>query len=164
MKRILLAALAGLTVVACDSKIEIEHDGEGKAHHEPHVVTVASGVDFATTLAQLRSAIDARGFKTFDVIDHAAGAASVGQSLSPTTLVIFGNPKGGAPVMQAEQLMGLELPLKILVTEDTDGAVSLTHRDMKHTFHEYSVDADEALNKMAGALAAITAEASTSRN
>jgi len=129
-------------------------------HHGPHVVTVKSSADFEKTLIQLRAAIDSRGFKIFAVLDHAAGAASIGEVLRPTTLVIFGNPKGGTPLMQAEQKVGLELPLKILVTEDGQGMVQLTHPDMAHLFHEYGIaEMTVPLQKIKGALGAIAQDA-----
>ena len=118
-----------------------------------------SAADFETTLAQLKGAVEARGFKTFAVIDHAAGAASVDQPLRPTTLIVFGNPQGGTPVMQAEQLTGLELPLKMLVMEKPDGGVALVWRDMAHSFHEYGIDDHPAADKMSAALEAIAQEA-----
>ncbi len=129
-------------------------------HHAPHVITVQSGADFETTLAQLRAAIDKRGFKTFAVIDHAAGAASIDQPLRPTTLVIFGNPRGGTPLMQAEQRLGLELPLKMLVIQQEAGAVSIIYNDMAHLFHEYGIaEMTVPLGKIKGALGAIAEEA-----
>lgn len=159
------AALLALTVAACGAETPIASDkkpiGDEMAHHGPHIIRVQSENSFSETLRRLQGAVDARGFKTFAVIDHAAGAASIEQELRPTTLVIFGNPKGGTPVMQAEQAMGLELPLKMLVTENADGVVSIVYRDIVHMFKEYGVDGAAAgpLEKMSGALGAIAAEA-----
>ncbi|MHA7871959.1 MAG: DUF302 domain-containing protein [Hyphococcus sp.] len=130
------------------------------ADHAPHIVTVRSNQDFTATLEAAQAAIDARGFRTFAVIDHAAGAASIDADLRPTTLIIFGNPRGGTPLMQAEQRMGLQLPLKLLVFEDADGEVHLVYPDMAHTFHEYGIAAlSGPLSKIDGTLAAIAAEA-----
>lgn len=128
--------------------------------HAPHVVAVRSSHDFETTLSNLRAAIDARSFKTFTVIDHAAGAASIDQPLRPTTLIIFGNPRGGTPLMQAEQRLGLELPLKILVVQEEEGAVSIIYNDMAHLFQEYGIaEMTGPLEKIEGALSAIASEA-----
>ncbi len=133
-----------------------------KEHHAPHIISTQSNFDFATTLANARHAIDSRGFKTFAVIDHAAGARSINEDLPPTTLIIFGNPKGGTPLMQANQKLGLRLPLKLLITEGADGTVSVDHADMAHLFHEYAIaDLTGPLGKIEGALAAITREATT---
>ncbi|HEX4195797.1 MAG TPA: DUF302 domain-containing protein, partial [Stellaceae bacterium] len=62
-------------------------------------------------------------------IDHAAGAAAVGLSLRPTDLLIFGNAKGGTPLMQAAQTIGIDLPLKALAWEDATGKVWLSTND-----------------------------------
>lgn len=130
------------------------------ANQGPHIVSVQSNVDFDQTLVQLRAAIDARGFKTFAVVDHAKGAASVGSGLRPTTLVVFGNPKGGTPLMQAEQRIGLQLPLRMLVMEDERGDVHVAYPDMAHTFHEYGIgDLAGPLSNTEAALAAIAVDA-----
>lgn len=162
------ALLAAIMISPCSAQphpadgahqMNAAHHGEGAQHPAPHIKSMRSEADFATTLAQIKTAIEARGFKTFAVIDHAAGAASVDMALRPTTLIIFGNPKGGAPVMAAEQLMGIELPLKMLVAEAEDGSVALVWRDMAHSFHEYGIPDHPAAEKMAGALSAIAEEA-----
>lgn len=163
MMRITLAgALALLMAGGCVSDVAptaYAHNPAMSDHHKPHVMHADSDADFATTLTRLQTAIEERGFRIFAVIDHAAGAASVGQPLRPTTLVVFGNPNGGTPVMQAEQMVGLELPLKILVAEAVDGDVGLTWGDMKHTFHEYGIPDHPAADKMAGVLSSIAKDA-----
>ncbi len=143
-------------------KAAAEKTGHKANHHMPHIITTQSRFDFETTLSRAKSAIDARGFKTFAVIDHAAGAASINADLPPTTLIIFGNPKGGTPLMQANQKLGLRLPLKLLVTEDAAGNVAVDYTDMAHLFHEYGIsEMTGPLGKISGALAAIAEEAST---
>src|SRR4029077_17967743 len=70
------------------------------------------------TSDRLVAAIGARGLTLFARIDHAAGAAGGGLTLRPTQLLIFGNARGGTPLMQAQQLLGMELPLRALVWQD----------------------------------------------
>ena len=82
------------------------------------LVTLQSSHDVATTLERLTAALEAKGVRVFARIDHAAGAASVGLALRPATLVIFGNPAAGTPLMQAAQTVGIDLPLKALVWQD----------------------------------------------
>jgi uncharacterized protein (DUF302 family) len=65
----------------------------------------------------------------FARIDHAAGAAEVGLSLRPTELVIFGNAKGGTPLMQSIQTIGIDLPLKVLVWQDESGSTWISYND-----------------------------------
>jgi len=129
-------------------------------HEGPSLVSTVSANDFATTLTKLQAAIDARGFKTFAVVDHAKGAASVDQVLRPTTLVIFGNPKGGTPLIQSAQTMGIALPLKALVYENADGDVIIATTDIARTLVEHGVtDRDPVREKVTGALGAIANEA-----
>jgi uncharacterized protein (DUF302 family) len=66
---------------------------------------------------KLEAAINAKGMMVFALIDHAAGAAAVGLVLRPTELLTFGNAKGGTPLRQASQTIGIDLPLKALVTQ-----------------------------------------------
>jgi uncharacterized protein (DUF302 family) len=75
------------------------------------------------TIGKLEAVVKERGLTVFARIDHAAGARSAGLELRPTELLIFGNPKTGTPLMQAQQIMGLSLPLKVLAWQDADGNV-----------------------------------------
>jgi uncharacterized protein (DUF302 family) len=81
----------------------------------------------ADTVQRLTDAMEAAGAKVFAVIDHSGEAARVGMSLRDTKLIIFGNPRGGTPVMEVAPLAALELPLKILVWADDDGAVWMSY-------------------------------------
>ena len=96
---------------------------------ENGLVTVTSAHDFGTTLARLVAALGAKGITIFARIDHAAGAAGAGLALRPTTLLVFGNPVAGTPLMQAAQTAGIDLPLKALVWQDADGTVRLSYND-----------------------------------
>jgi hypothetical protein len=76
------------------------------------LITVASPHTVAQTLDRVIAAIAPLGLVVFARIDHAQSAASVGLPLRPTQLLIFGNPKGGTPLMQDRQVAGIDLPLK----------------------------------------------------
>src|SRR6266702_2251517 len=76
------------------------------------LITIPSSYGPKDTMNRLESAVKAKGMTVFARIDHAAGAAEVGLSLRPTELLIFGNAKGGAPFMQSNQTIGIDLPLK----------------------------------------------------
>jgi uncharacterized protein (DUF302 family) len=93
------------------------------------LITIRSVHSFVETAAALKAALKARGLTIFAEIDHAAGAAEADLPLRPTTVVIFGNPKGGTPLMQANQRTGIDLPLKLLIWEDFEGKVWLTYND-----------------------------------
>ena len=125
------------------------------------LVTVASTFDVPTTLERLTQALEAKGITIFARVDHAAGAASVGLPLRPTTLVIFGNPVGGTPLMQAGQTTGIALPLKILVWQDVDGSVRLSYNDPAWiaTRHGIGNDAQAAVSALTGALATLVRQA-----
>jgi uncharacterized protein (DUF302 family) len=77
------------------------------------------------TIDRLQSAAEARGLAVFGRVDHAAGAKKAGLDLRPTLLLVFGSPAVGTPLMQAEQTMGLSLPLRVLAWEDAAGKVWL---------------------------------------
>jgi uncharacterized protein (DUF302 family) len=81
------------------------------------------------TADRLAAAIHARGLTLFARIDHAAGAAAAGLELRPTEVLIFGNAKGGTPLMQAAQTIGIDLPLKALVWRDEAGVTWLGYND-----------------------------------
>jgi len=85
---------------------------------EVDVVTKLSRQPVADTVAKLTAMISAKGTKLFVVIDQAAEARRVGLALRETTLVIFGSPTAGTPVMAASPLSALDLPLKVLIWDD----------------------------------------------
>jgi uncharacterized protein (DUF302 family) len=115
------------------------------------------------TTKRAEAEIKAKGLTVFAHVDHAAGAASVGLPLRPTDLLIFGNAKGGTPLMQAEQSVGIDLPLKILVWQDDSGATWVSYNDpawiaRRHGLGE-SVKA--VVNALTAALSAIAGKATT---
>lgn len=120
-----------------------------------------STLSFADTVARLEAVLKDRGLTQFAKIDHAAGAKLVGQELRPTTLIIFGSPAVGTPLIQAQQTMGLTLPLKALVWQDADGKVWIGYDAAPDTAKERGIASDHpVIQKIAGALGAIS-EAAT---
>ena len=91
------------------------------------LITLPSNYGPKETMDRLEAEIRARGTVVFARVDHAAGAAQVGLSLRPTEVLIFGNAKAGTPLMQAEQTIGIDLPLKALVWQDANGKVWLSY-------------------------------------
>jgi uncharacterized protein (DUF302 family) len=75
------------------------------------------------TVDKLKGMLEAKGVTLFAVVDHSGEAAKAGMSMRPTKLLIFGNPKAGTPVMLAAPSIAIDLPLKILVWEDSQGKV-----------------------------------------
>jgi uncharacterized protein (DUF302 family) len=93
------------------------------------LITIRSNSGPSETTNRLEAAVKAKGLTVFAQIDHAAGAAEAGLPLRPTSVVIFGNAKGGTPLMQALQTIGIDLPLKVLVWEDASGTTWLSYND-----------------------------------
>jgi uncharacterized protein (DUF302 family) len=125
------------------------------------LITLASRYSVQETLDKLEAALRAAAVTIFARIDHAAGAASVGLDLRPTELLIFGNPKGGTPLMQANQMIGLDLPLRALAWADAKGGVNVTYTDIawlaaRYHLDDSTADARDALTKV---LAKFLAEA-----
>jgi uncharacterized protein (DUF302 family) len=114
---------------------------------------------------RLEAEIKALGMTVFARVDHAAGAASVGLPLRPTELLIFGNAKGGTPLMQADQAIGIDLPLKALVYQDASGKVWLAYNDPSWLAERHGLGKTVAPNvaAMTAALQAVAAKATGSR-
>jgi uncharacterized protein (DUF302 family) len=115
------------------------------------------------TMKRLEAEVNAKGLTVFAHVDHAAGAAAVGLPLRPTDLLIFGNAKGGTPLMQAVQSIGIDLPLKMLVWQDADGATWVSYNDPAWLTRRHGLDdsTKATANALAGALNAIAAKATT---
>lgn len=93
------------------------------------LVVLKSAHSAAETASRLAAALPERALKLFVRIDHAAGAASVGKILRPTEMLIFGNPQGGTPLMECQQSLGIDLPMKALVWQDASAQVRLGYND-----------------------------------
>ncbi len=103
---------------------------------------------FAETVSRLSAAIVDAGNTIFTVIDQRAAAASVGLELRPTTLIIFGNPRGGTGLMNAHPLIALELPLKFLVWEERQ-EVNIAYVPASEFVTRYEIgDATQAIEAM----------------
>jgi uncharacterized protein (DUF302 family) len=87
------------------------------------VVEHLSPAGFEATVERLTGAIAQAGLRLFAAIDHAAGAREVGLAMPPATVLIYGHPRGGTPLMLAAPETALDLPLRVLVHEREDGQV-----------------------------------------
>jgi uncharacterized protein (DUF302 family) len=116
------------------------------------------------TMDRLEAEIRGQGMTVFARIDHSAGATEVGLTLPPTELIIFGNARGGTPLMQSAQTVGIDLPLKALVWEDTAGTTWLSYNEPGWIAQRHSVaNAEQVVSKMAAALSAISRRAADSQ-
>ena len=91
------------------------------------VITRPSSESVAQTIDKLKGVIADRGFMVFNVIDHRGVAERAGVQMPDSKLIMFGKPAVGAGVMVAAPLAALDIPLKILVWEDGNGAVSVSY-------------------------------------
>ncbi len=93
------------------------------------LLTIRSAFPVPATIDRLQDAASASGFVVAARIDHAKAAEKAGITLRPTVALIFGNPKGGSPLMQCDQRVGVDLPLRALAWQDAAGQVWLTTGD-----------------------------------
>jgi uncharacterized protein (DUF302 family) len=121
------------------------------------LITIQSSYGPMDTMNRLEAGVKAKGMAIFARIDHAAGAAEVGMSLRPTGLLIFGSPKGGTPLMQSAQTIGIDLPLKALVWQDASGNTWLSYNDPSWLAkrHGLGQETQAAVNGIAAALGAL---------
>ena len=91
------------------------------------VVTVPSRFTVEETVANLQRILIAKGIKVFAIIDHSGEAAAAGLAMPPTKLVVFGNPRGGTPLMVAAPSIAIDLPMKLLIWQDAKGNVLISY-------------------------------------
>jgi uncharacterized protein (DUF302 family) len=122
------------------------------------LIKVQSSHGPAETMDRLVAEIKAKGLTVFARIDHALGAKEVGLSLRPTELLIFGNAKGGTPLMQSNQEIGIDLPLKALVWQDASGVCWISYNDPAWFAkrHGLGVEAEPPVKAMTALLSAVT--------
>jgi uncharacterized protein (DUF302 family) len=115
-------------------------------------------------MGRLEAEVKAKGMTVFARVDHAAAASAVDLPLRPTDLLIFGAAKGGTPLMQATQTVGIDLPLKALVWQDEAGVTFLSYNDPLYIANRHGLDASARtiVTTIADVLKAIAAKATTS--
>ena len=125
------------------------------------VVVVQSANDIDTTFTNLQQAIvSAEPLTLVTILDHSANAETVGLTLLPTRLLVFGNPNLGTPLMQSEQSIGIDLPQKMLVFEDAEGVVSIAYNDPAFLAERHGItDQQEILGTITTALGDLAAGA-----
>ncbi|MEM9733846.1 MAG: DUF302 domain-containing protein [Pseudomonadota bacterium] len=124
---------------------------DGHTKIENGWITAQSPSDVASTVKRLTAAIEKAGATLSAVVDHQAGAKKAGLEMAPATLVIFGNPKLGTPIMKSSPMAAHDLPIRVLVWSD-NGTTKLAALAPETFKARHGVTADEALKKMGGAL------------
>lgn len=135
-----------LLVTVCIFTCTIVQAGEG-------MITKTSNHNVQETMNKLEQIVKNKGFNVVARVNHAAAAAKSGATLRPTELLIFGNPKLGTLLMQSDQSIGIDLPLKVLIWEDGKGVVTLGYNDPAWLKKRHGIaDRNKAFAKMTGAL------------
>jgi len=106
------------------------------------LLQVASKYSVEETVKRLESVLAERGVQAFALIDHSGEAERVGMKMRPTKLLIFGNPKGGTPLMIAAPSLAIDLPLKALVSEDENGRVWISYNTPEYLQQRHGVPQD----------------------
>ncbi|MBB5703661.1 uncharacterized protein (DUF302 family) [Ochrobactrum daejeonense] len=129
------------------------------------LITTRSSFGPEETMKRFEAEVRSKGMTVFAHIDHAAGAAAVGLQLRPTDLLIFGAAKGGTPLMQSVQSIGIDLPLKALVWQDEAGTTFLSYNDPAYLAHRHEIGgaAQPIVEGMSNALKTIAAKATNSQ-
>jgi uncharacterized protein (DUF302 family) len=110
------------------------------------------------TVDRLKSLLAAKGVTLFALVDHSGEAAKVGLNLRPTTLLIFGSPRAGTPLMAAAPTIGIDLPLKVLVWQADDGGVWIGYNDAEYIAARHGLPRT-LVPALAGVQALVTAAA-----
>jgi uncharacterized protein (DUF302 family) len=113
------------------------------------LTTVQSSFGAKETMDRLEAEVKAKGLTIFARVDHAAGAAAAGVLMRPTEVLIFGNARGGTPLMEANQSVGIDLPLKALVYQDAAGKVCLSYNDPSWIAQRHGLGATVVANVQA---------------
>lgn len=110
------------------------------------IVTIPGHQPVDSIVAKLEQILEAKGVKLFALIDHSGEAQKAGLQMLPTKLLIFGNPKAGTPLMVAAPSIAIDLPMKILVWEDSDGNVWISYNDPAYLQSRHGLPADLVAN------------------
>ena len=113
------------------------------------IISKASKYSVPETLDRVDALLQSKGIKIFVRVDHSGEAEKVGLKMPPTQLLIFGNPKGGTPVMMAAPTAAIDLPLKALAWQDADGKVWLSYNDPEYIKKRFGLS-DEQIRTIVG--------------
>ena len=109
---------------------------------EEGIVKIPSHHSVDETVDKLKTILKSKGVALFALVDHSGEAEKVGLNMPPTKLLIFGNPKGGTPLMLAAPSAAIDLPLKILVAEDAQGKVWISYNSAEYLKERHGLPQD----------------------
>ena len=122
--------------------------------NEKGIVQVASASSFEETFKRLESTVASKGLTIFARIDFSLDAGRAGLKMNPTRMLVFGSPKAGTPVMVASPSLALDLPLKVLVSQDNRGGVLLSYNSPEYLKERHNIP-EELLKNIAGITAIV---------
>ena len=122
------------------------------------ILTIPSTHSVNATVEKLKSILLSKGVTLFALVDHSGEAEKAGMHMPNTKLLIFGSPKAGTPVMLASPTIAIDLPLKILIAEDSVGKVWISYNSPQYLQQRHNVPAD-LMNNLAVIVALATAAA-----
>jgi uncharacterized protein (DUF302 family) len=106
------------------------------------ILTLPSNHTVEATIAKLQAMLGEKGVAIFALVDHSGEAKKIGMHMPPTQLLIFGNPKAGTPLMLATPSAAIDLPLKLLVWEDTTGKVWISYNSPDYLRNRHNIPAE----------------------
>ena len=162
MKYWSLAALLicpALSASAADGRMGVHVTVAALVQKDGGIVEIPSNHSVDETVDRLKGILQSKGITLFVLVDHSGEAAKVGLNMPPTKLLIFGSPKGGTPLMLADPSVALDLPLKILVSQDGQGKVWLSYNSPEYLKERHGLPSDLLPNiAVVGTLAAKAGE------
>lgn len=165
MIKVLSIAALALAVASCASVENILNSPDSNSSKETittinakkGLVTLQSNHSVKDTADKLASIIESKGMTVFARVDHQKNAAGVNLELRPTLVIMFGNPKAGTPLMQCEQSVAIDLPQKILISEDADNKVWLSYNNPDYLKTRHDIQGcDTAIDNISKALSGIS--------
>ena len=142
-------AMAAYLISVRDPEQANPAGGQAKAmttNTDAGMVSIPSNHSVDQTVEKLQGILQAKGVKLFALVDHSGEAQKAGLAMPPTKLLIFGNPKAGTPLMIASPSIAIDLPLKILVSEDSSGKVWVSYNSPAHLQSRHHLSADLVQN------------------
>ena len=122
------------------------------------IMRVTSKYPFAETLERLESSVLSKGLTVFARIDFSGDASKAGLAMRPTRMLVFGNPKAGTPLMVAAPTVAIDFPLKVVVSEDGSGVVSLSYNSPEYLMARHGIP-EALLKNIAGIVPLVDAVA-----
>lgn len=165
MIKVLSIAALALAVASCASVENILNSSDSNSskettttiNAEKGLVTLQSNHSVKDTADKLASILESKGMTVFARVDHQKNAAGVNLELRPTQVIMFGNPKAGTPLMQCEQSVAIDLPQKILISEDADDKVWLSYNNPDYLKTRHDIQGcDTAIDNISKALSGIS--------